>query len=327
MRRKRRLVGGMLACLFLSGTSAAGEGWQVRRAAKMGTRIEVRIWHEKGDQSARLLERAMSEVDRIEADMSTYRESSMLSAVNRLAAHRPMPVSNELFTLLGRSLSLSERTAGAFDITYDSVGYLYDFRASQRPGSSDILDRLDGIDYRHVLLDPVASTVAFARDDVRVNLGGIAKGYAVERVVMQLRAGGVKHAMVTAGGDTRLLGDRRGRPWIVGIRDPDDDTGVMTRVPLADEAISTSGDYERFFEENGVRYHHILDPADGRPAGALRSVTVIGPDATMTDGLSTSLFVLGIEKGLSLIESLPEYDAVLIDPDRRIHFSSGLGAD
>jgi thiamine biosynthesis lipoprotein len=159
---------------------------------------------------------------------------------------------------------------------------------------------------------------------VIINLGGIAKGYAVESVINLLRDAGIRHAMATAGGDTRLLGDRRGRPWMVGIRDPDSGEDVVTRLALIDEAISTSGDYERFFVEDDVRYHHILNPDTGRSAGMLRSASVIGPDATVTDGLSTSVFVLGPEKGLQLIESYEGYEAVLIDPDHSVHFSSGL---
>ena len=134
-------------------------------------------------------------------------------------------------------------------------------------------------------------------------------------------------ALVNAGGDTRLLGDRRGKPWVVGIRDPDDESKWVTRLALDDEAISTSGDYERFFDEDGVRYHHILDPKSGKPVAGVRSVTIIGPDATLTDGLSTSVFVLGPERGLALIEATPGYAAVIIDAGRKVRFSKALAAD
>jgi len=139
-----------------------------------------------------------------------------------------------------------------------------------------------------------------------------------------LRDAGVTNGLATAGGDTRLLGDRGNGPWTVGIRDPDDTDGLLTRLTLQDEAISTSGDYERFFIEDGVRYHHILNPSTGRSAGKLHSVTIIGPDATMTDGLSTSVFVLGADAGLALIESLEDYETLLVDIEQRVRFSSGL---
>jgi len=290
----------------------------------MGTRMEVRLWHEDEAEAQALLDAAMAEFDRIEAAMSTYIESSEISQVNREGATRPVPVSAELFGLVARALELGEQTGGAFDITYDSVGRLYDFRDRRRPDQAEIDETVAAIDYRLVQLDHADNSVAFARDGMRINLGGIAKGYAVERVIAALRKAGVQSALATAGGDTRLLGDRWGKPWLVGIRNPDDDDGVVTRLALADEAISTSGDYERFFDEDGVRYHHILRPDTGDPARELRSVTVIGPDATLTDGLATSIFVLGTDAGLQLIEGLEAYEAVLIPRDGPLRFSSGL---
>lgn len=309
--------------LLLIALPCAAE-WQSQTQAKMGTRIEVQFWAESGVPADELMIAAMAEFDRIEAAMSTYRESSEISLVNREAASRAVPVSAELYRLVDRALELSARTGGAFDITYDSIGELYDFRAREHPDQGTIDARLPAIDYRQVLLQPDAGTIRYGQPGVRINLGGIAKGHSVESVVKLLRDAGIEHALVTAGGDTRLLGDRRGRPWIVGVRDPDDERGLVTRLALADEAISTSGDYERFFDEDGVRYHHILDPDTGHSAGAVRSVTVIGPDATLTDGLSTSVFVLGPERGLALINSLDGYEAIVVTPDRRMRYSEGL---
>jgi len=300
--------------------------WHANRQDKMGTRVEVRLWCEDAGQGAELLAAAMAEFDRIEAAMSTYRADSELSRINASAAVGPVAASPELYGLVRQALELSALTGGAFDITYDSVGRLYDYRAGRRPSRDAIARGIRAVGYQNVLLDREASTIQFDMRGVRLNLGGIAKGHAVESVVRLLREAGIRHAMVSAGGDTRLLGDRRGRPWVVGVRDPDDERGIVTRLPLVDEAISTSGDYERFFIEDGVRYHHILNPRTGRPAGAVRSVSVIGPDATTTDGLSTSVFVLGPAEGMALIESLDGYEAVIIGHDRRLRFSGGLGS-
>jgi thiamine biosynthesis lipoprotein len=148
----------------------------------------------------------------------------------------------------------------------------------------------------------------------------------VERVIGLLREAGVEHALASAGGDTRLLGDRRGRPWVVGIRDPDDARKLVTSLSLEDEAISTSGDYERYFDEDGVRYHHILDPRTGDSARGVRSVTIVGPDAVMTEGLTKTVFILGAQKGIEIVESLDGYEAVVIDDQRRVFFSEGLTA-
>ncbi len=290
----------------------------------MGTRVSVELWHEDQARGRALVEQVLAEYRRIDAGMSTYKADSEISAINRSAAIGPVETSQELFDLISRSVELSSLSAGAFDITYESVGYLYDFRARQRPSEAEIDIRLAAIDYRNIVLDPAARTVAFARPDVRINLGGIAKGYAVARGAELLQAAGVEHALLNAGGDTRVLGDRRGQPWIVGIRHPRSADQVVTRLPLVDEAISTSGDYERFFEDGGRRYHHILNPVTGTPTEGVLSVTVIGPDATMTDALSTALFVLGVEPGLELVQGLPLYEAVIVDASGRLSYSDGL---
>jgi FAD:protein FMN transferase len=159
---------------------------------------------------------------------------------------------------------------------------------------------------------------------MRIDLGGIAKGYAVDRGIAILKARGIEHAVVTAGGDTRIIGDRFGRPWIVGIRNPDDKSKVVTRIPLVDTAMSTSGDYERYFDENGVRYHHIIDPRTGQSARKVRSATILGPTAMQTDGLSKTAFVLGPEEAMKIIERLPDFDAIFVTPDGRVLYTKGL---
>jgi thiamine biosynthesis lipoprotein len=201
---------------------------------------------------------------------------------------------------------------------------MYDYRRHIKPTEEEIERALPGINYRHILLDAKRRTVKFARPGVRIDLGGIGKGYAVDNSIVLLRKRGITRAIVTAGGDSRVLGDRGGRPWMVGIRDPRRKDGMVAVIPLVNSAISTSGDYERYFEEDGVRYHHILNPKTGRSATGVRSVSVIGPDATTTDGLTKPVFILGPEKGLKLIESIPGVDAVIIDADGRMFYSSGL---
>jgi thiamine biosynthesis lipoprotein len=297
--------------------------WYSDEQEKMGTRVEVELWSEDEGEAERLLAEAMAELDRIEALMSTYIADSEISRINSRAAIAPQPVSDELFALLEQALMVSAMSGGAFDISFDSAGVLYDFRAHQRPDAEALEAKLETINYKLIVLDKEEQSILFKKQGVRINLGGIAKGYAVERVIDLLAAAGIKHALATAGGDTRLLGDRLNKPWIVGIQDPSNRQAIFTRLALENEAISTSGDYERYFIEDGVRYHHILQPADGRPVEGVRSVTVIGPDATMTDGLSTTVFVMGPEKGLELIGKLPGYEAVVIT-DEQLFYSEGL---
>ena len=292
----------------------------------MGTRVSVELWADDEARGRELVADVMREYHRVDDAMSTYKPDSEISRVNAHAAEAPMRISEELFGLVERSLELSVASDGAFDITYDSVGYLYDFRAQQRPTDRQIEEHLGAVDYRHVVLDRSKRTIFYKTQGVRINLGGIAKGYVVERAAAMLRARGVEHALLNAGGDTRVIGDRRGQPWIVGIRHPRVADEVVTKLPLVDEAISTSGDYERYFEENGRRYHHIINPATGRPTEGILTVTVIGPDGTLTDGLDTAIFVMGVEKGLKLIESYPAYETIIVDASGKVSYSKGLTA-
>ncbi len=302
---------------------AHGE-WIGDARAMMGTEVSVQLWSDDPEAGREALEEVFREASRIDRLMSTYKDESEISKINREAAAGPVAAGDELFDLVRRSLDISVLTHGAFDITYDSVGRHYDFRARQRPDEKTVEAERQLIDYRLVRLDQAAGTVSFAREGVRINLGGIAKGYVVERGVDILRQRGIANAIVTAGGDSRLLGDRRGRPWMVGIRDPRKDGEVAISLPLADEAISTSGDYERYFDEDGIRYHHIIAPNTGQPAGGVHSATVIGPDAVITDALSTSVFVMGVHRGLTLIGTLPDYESIVIDAAGRVFFSDGL---
>ena len=193
-------------------------GWISDEQAIMGTRIWVEIWSEDQEPAQAAVSAVMDEMHRIDRLMSTYKESSEISEVNRDAASRAVVVGDELFELIKRALDLSVTTNGAFDITYASVGYLYDYRERERPDEAHIEAALESIDYHLVKLDEESGSIRFVRDGVRIDLGGIAKGYAVERGAAILRDAGIESAIVTAGGDSRVIGDRRGKPWIVGIQ-------------------------------------------------------------------------------------------------------------
>ncbi|MEM1434732.1 MAG: FAD:protein FMN transferase, partial [Pseudomonadota bacterium] len=177
-------------------------------------------------------------------------------------------------------------------------------------------------DYRHIEID--GSRVRYRHPATYVDLGGIAKGFAVDRAIALLEARGITEAAVSAGGDSRILGDRRGQPWVVGVRHPRRAGEYALKLPLADTAVSTSGDYERFFERDGERVHHILDPSSGRSARGALSVTIVGSETLLTDALSTSVFVLGARSGIDLIDRLPGVDAIVIDAEGRVHYSAGL---
>jgi thiamine biosynthesis lipoprotein len=298
--------------------------WFRREDAIMGTRIYVELWLDDAARGAAAVDAVIASMHEVDALMSTYKPESQLSRVNARAALEPVEVDRELFDVIRASLEFSQLTGGAFDVTYASVGYLYDFRARQRPTEAQITAALPGVDWRNVRLDPAALTVRFEKPGMRIDLGGIAKGYAVDRAIALLQARGVAHALVTAGGDSRLIGDRFGRPWIVGIRHPDDAKRIITRIPLVDTAMSTSGDYERYFDENGVRYHHIIDPKTGHSASKVRSATILAPTAMQTDGLSKTAFVLGAEEALKIIERIPGVDAIFVTPGGKVLYTKGM---
>ncbi len=307
---------GLLACAALP----AHAEW-VRRVTDgiMGTRITVELWAEDPAKAEQAIDAVLDEMRHIDETMSTYKPTSEVSRVNDKAADGPMRISKELFDLLVTAKQYSEITEGAFDITYASVGYMYDFRKRVRPNETQIAKALPAVNYRHVLLDPEKQTVQFSQKGVRIDLGGIAKGYSVDRGIDVLKGLGYTRAFVGAGGDSRIIGDRFGKPWIVGIRDPRKGEGnVIARIPLVDAAISTSGDYERFFDEDGVRYHHIIDPHTGHSASKVRSATVIGPYATRTDGLSKTAFVLGPEAAMEIYNRLDDIDAIIVKLDGTI---------
>lgn len=298
--------------------------WHQREAAIMGTRIAVELWSQTPAEGEAAIDAVMAEMHRVDALMSHYKPESQLSRINAHAADGPVRVDRELFDLIARSLEFSRLTGGAFDITYASVGYLYDYRHHVKPDEAQIESHLAAVDWRSLALDPKNSTVRFMKPGMRIDLGGFAKGYAVDRSIEILKARGIEHASVSAGGDTRILGDRFGRPWMVGIRHPDDPKRVILRIPLENVALSTSGDYERYFDEDGVRYHHIIDPRTGHSASKVRSATIIGPTATETDGLSKTAFVLGPQKSLEILSHLPDIDAVFVGPDGKVYYTPGL---
>ncbi|MBX2808991.1 MAG: FAD:protein FMN transferase [Cellvibrionaceae bacterium] len=313
----------VLSVLLLLNCAVNAE-WLNEQQQAMGTQITLSVWHENAETARQAIAAVMQEMQRIDQTYSPYIASSELSRLNRLAATQPQPVSAEMQRLLKAAYRVSEQTAGAFDISFASVGYLYDYRAQQQPTRAQRQQKQAAIDYR--LIHLVDQQVSFKHPDLRIDLGGLVKGYAVDRAMAILQTYGIAHASVSAGGDSRLLGDRRGRPWRVGIKHPRRERELAITLPLEDVAVSTSGDYERFFvdPDSGERIHHIINPRSGRSVEGVASVTVIGERGLQTDPLSTAVFVLGVDKGLALINQMAAVDVVIIDTQGKIFYSNGL---
>ena len=305
------------------GASPQG-GWMQREQAIMGTAVTVQLWADDRAQGAAAMAAVMAEMQRIDRTYSPHRSDSELARVNAAAAQHPVQISDEFFQLVARAQEFSRLSQGAFDITFASAGALYDYREGRLPDDLSLARAVQAIGWRQLQLDPQRPSLRFLRPGMRIDLGGFAKGHAVDRSIRLLQRLGIRHAIVSAGGDSRLLGDRRGRPWTIAIRDPRRADGIVALLPLEDTAISTSGDYERCFERDGVRHHHLIDPRTGRSADAVRSVTILAPDGLTTEALSKTVFVLGVERGLQLIETLSGVDAVVVDANGVLHYSSGL---
>ena len=309
-----------LSILCFSGNPHAD--WLKQHQDIMGTLVSVELWHDDPKLRESCSNRVFAEMHRIDALMSPYKTNSEISYINDNAAVSSIKISEEMASLINQSLDFSVLSNGAFDITYASVGYRYDYRMQQQPDDEFINSTLRAVDYRHIDLN--GKQLYFKDNNVRIDLGGIAKGYAVDRAIDIVTSCGVDEAMISAGGDSRILGNKRGKPWIIGIQHPRKANDLAMVLPLSDTAISTSGDYQRYFIHKGERIHHIINPDTGRSANQTWSATVTGRDALTTDALSTTVFVLGAEKGLALIETLDNIDAIIIDRDGKVHYSSGF---
>ena len=310
----------LLACTN-AGAAWTSDAWDV-----MGTRATLEFWCEQQDNKQiscdAVTHAVRAEFERINALLSPWLPGSKLTQVNEQAARHPVPISAEFMQLLQRSAHYFSLTSGAFDITFASAGSLYDYRNGTAPEDEQLAAARQLIGFQQVVLTD--DSVTFTRDGVRIDLGGIAKGYAIDRAIAILREHNIDHAYVSLGGDSYVLGDRRGRDWQVGIRHPRDEAGVAIRLPVSDIAVSTSGDYERYFERDGERFHHILNPASGKASKGLVSVTILAPHGMDADALSTSVFVLGKEKGLALVNSLDDISAILIDEHGKVFYSDDL---
>lgn len=317
----RFLAAAALVCF----TGSAHAEWFERIDQAMGTEVSVQFWADDAAEANAATDAIMAEMRRIDTQFSPYKPDSQLSVLNRTAGQTPVAVSDELAFLIARSLAVSKLTGGAFDISFSSVGQFYDYRKKQKPSDKQLAARRSAINYRHIALDRENKTVEFLDPAVAIDLGGIAKGYAVDRCAEILLQRGIAHARVSAGGDSRVIGDRRGRPWMTGIRNPRSE-GSSLILPLESSAVSTSGDYERFFidQQTGERHHHIISPKTGRSATGVQSVTIIAEDGITSDALSTSLFVLGVSRGLELVNRLPGVDAIFIDSSGLLHYSDDL---
>ena len=306
---------GQLTTLAIIAVLLAGCGRATRikeTSLLMGTVVEITAEHKDSAVAKKAIKSALLEGERIESLLSIYKQESEISMINLKAGVEEVKVSGDSLYVIDESLSYSRLSDGAFDITVGPLIELWGFNGGKRkvPRKSTIKKALALINYRKVTINREKSTVKLERRGMKIDLGAIAKGYAVDRMIAVLESKGIKEALVNAGGDIYALGNPAGKSaWEIGIRNPRKRSEIIDVIKVKDKAVATSGDYEQFFFAAGRRYSHIMDPRTGLPASGVVSVTVIAQTAMAADALSTTLFVLGKEEGDKLIKGLGNIEA------------------
>jgi FAD:protein FMN transferase len=290
----------------------------------MGSELTIEVIGQDPEALERVLDRCVEEFRRVE-DLFTDWRASPLMTLNEAAGAGPQPVVPEMLDLLERALLWGEQTDGAFDITFAAVGRLWDFkrRPVVVPDPAAIREALAFVGWSKVRLDRAAGTVDLPAG-MRLGLGGIAQGWGADRAMDIILESGIRDAIVNCSGDVKALGKKDGRPWQIAIKHPRDRERAIAVLPVSNACVVTSGDYERCFELDGVRYHHIIDCRTGYPSRGCMSATVVGPSATDCDALATALCVMGPVDGLALVERLPRIECLLVDMEGEVHVSSGL---
>ena len=300
-----------------------------RSFAAMGSQVNLSVWTMDPAAATSAFDTIAQEFRRLEDLMSNWRNGSDIQKLNAAAGDHPVPIAPEIRELLRTANQVSEWTNGRFDVTFGVMSGLWKFDYQNEdqtiPDPREVARRRKLINYRDLKMDEEKGTAFLLREGMVANLGGIGKGYAVDRTRNLLLTAGFRNFMIQFGGDIYVAGNAGDRPWRLGIQDPrGTDNHIFASIELSDSTFSTSGDYERFFIKDGRRYHHIIDPATGEPSIGCRSVTIVAKSATIADGLSTGVFIMGPEAGMSLIERLPDVEGVIVSSRNEVLVSSGL---
>ena len=299
----------------------------VKRAQmQMGTLVSITVVARNEAVAHAAATVGFAEIRRLEELLSTWISTSELSRINASAGIKPIHVSTETLAVVHRAMQAAEMTGGGFNIAIGPAVEAWSVTDGQRiPAESELNALRPLVDLQAVHVDVQKQTIYLDKAGMRIDVGGIGKGYAADQAVEALRRAGAIAGVVALSGDIKTFGRMPGgKKFPVGIQHPRKDGSVLAWIDLEDEAISTAGDYERFFERDGVRYHHILDPRTLQPARRCQSVTVVAREGIWADGLDTGIFVMGVELGMQLVEALPNVEAIIVDAEGHVHVSSGL---
>lgn len=295
--------------------------------ALLDTFVTITVVADSKDTADKAIENAFDVIEEFGNLINFYSDKSELSAINRNAGIREVRVSQETLDIIEKAVYVSEKSGGAFDPTIGPEIKLWDFLNKIKPSDVEIKKKLPLVNYKNIVIDRDKSTIFLKEKNMLLDLGGIAKGYAADLAVQALKQKGISAGLVAVAGDIKSFGLKPDKkPWVVGIKNPrqkNNDDEIFARINLSGMAISSSGDYERYFIINGQRFHHLLTPKTGYPASTCQSVSVIAEQGAMTDAFSTALFILGPEKGLGLAKEMG-MDAMIIDSKGAVHTTPGL---
>lgn len=316
-----------LIFLLFSLTSLAQSSTTKKVLHLMGSRFEVVAVHEKEHYRTQAINAAITEIQRIESLITSWDMHSETSKINANAGIQPKKVSEELFNLIERTIKVSELTNGAFDISFNSLDpiWIFDGRTMQSPDSATIKASVDKINYKNILLNRNDHTVYLNKKGMKIGFGAIGKGYAANRAKKVMLDHGIQHGLINAGGDLIAWGKQEnGQPWQIGIADPSKEKEYIAWLEIKDMSVVTSGSYEKYVVIAGETYGHIIDPKTGWPVKNIRSVTLVSPDAELSDALATSVFVLGVKDGIDLVNQLKNVECLIIDDQNKIWTSDKL---
>lgn len=293
---------------------------------RMGSNFEITIFAPTDSLIDLGIKTALDEAARIEMIFSEFIPGTEVSIVNQNAGIKPVKVSKELFDLTQRCLKISVLTDGAFDISWLAASKLWHFDSTltKVPSQAQIDSILPLVNYKNIELNQANQTIFLKKKGMRIGYGAVGKGYAVKKCKEKMKQVGIENAMVKAGGDLITWGKMGKVPWSIGISNPNDKKTVFSWLEIGESAISTSGNYEHFVLIDSVRYSHIINPKTGWPSKGVKSATIICPDSELSDALSTSVFVLGVEQALGLINQLKGVNCILFDENNQIHSSNGI---
>ena len=288
----------------------------------MGTVVEVIVIGDKEDVARKSIADAFSAMERVDRLMSNFKGDSDISRINKGAGSDAVAVDSDVVEVIKKSIYYSEISNGAFDITIGGVEELYNFEDEGRmPDKGKFINSVSLIGYKNIIIN--GNTVRLTKKGIKLDLGGIAAGFAVDRGIDTIKKNGAVDALINAGGDIRVIGESENGKWKIGILHPREENKLINTLTLKDISVTTSGDYRKYFISDGKRYHHILNPSTGLPTEGVQSVTIIAPLAVDSDALATAVFVLGKKKGMELIERLKDVEGIIIDSDGLAIYSSG----